>query len=135
MAAEEEEEGGGEVTIGGVRVHSRAQMKKEKVSDHVWGDCCPACRPFWSYPPSLLTIFPLVSSEAEELGSRELDIGSKKIFIDLRLNDQGKFVRIVEASTCPSPSSSFPFSPPLPASFQHMFQFCDRIASCVMLGC
>lgn len=42
--------------------------------------------------------FVLFSSEAEELGSRELDIGNKKIYIDLRLNDQGKFVRIVEVS-------------------------------------
>ena len=46
----------------------------------------------------LLNAFVLFSSEAEELGSRELDIGSKKIYIDLRLNDQGKFVRIVEVS-------------------------------------
>lgn len=33
------------------------------------------------------------------MGSRELDIGNKKIYIDLRLNDQGKFVRIVEAGS------------------------------------
>ena len=53
-------------------------------------------------PPQPVYFQTLFTSEAEELGSRELDIGSKKIFIDLRLNDQGKFVRIVEVSSLPS---------------------------------
>lgn len=78
-------------------------------------------------PPLFVTFFPVVFPEAEELGSRELDIGSKKIFIDLRMNDQGKFVRIVEVSSHPSlPPSLFP----VPSSFQS----CDRTAFCVMLS-
>ena len=35
----------------------------------------------------------------EELGSKELKIGEKKYFIDIKVNDQGKFVKIVETQT------------------------------------
>ena len=118
MAAEEEEEGGGEVTTGGVRVQGRPQMKKGKVSCHVRADCCPAGPPFLLYPPSVKRFPLLVSSEAEELGTRELDIGNKKIYIDLRLNDQGKFVRIVEASLLPPPPL------PLLHAFIHLGDIC-----------
>lgn len=63
----------------------------------------------------LLNAVVLFLSEAEELGSRELDIGSKKIYIDLRLNDQGKFVRIVEVSRRRSFTSALlPRAPFLP---------------------
>ena len=98
MAAEEEEEGGGEVTLGGVQVQAQPRVKKEKVRDRVCEDCCPLVGHFGSTLPLLPMHFVLFPSEAEELGSRELDIGNKKIYIDLRLNDQGKFVRIVEVS-------------------------------------
>ena len=53
MVAEEEEEGGGEVTLGGVQVQAQPKVKKEKVRHRVCEDCCSAGRPFWQYPPSL----------------------------------------------------------------------------------
>ena len=34
--------------------------------------------------------------ESEELGTRELDLGEKKYYIDIKANDQGKFIKIVE---------------------------------------
>lgn len=35
-------------------------------------------------------------AEAEELGSREVEIESKKFLIEIKANDQGKFVKILE---------------------------------------
>lgn len=51
MAAEEEEEGGGEVFIGGVQVQAQPKVKKEKVCDRVREDCC--CRSAILAVPSL----------------------------------------------------------------------------------
>ena len=33
---------------------------------------------------------------AEELGSKELEIESKKFLVEVKVNDQGKFVKILE---------------------------------------
>lgn len=40
-------------------------------------------------------------TEAEELGSREVEIESKKFLIEIKANDQGKFVKILEVG-CPT---------------------------------
>ena len=42
--------------------------------------------------PGLLTN----PAEAEELGSREVEIESKKFLIEVKANDQGRFVKILE---------------------------------------
>ena len=44
-------------------------------------------------PPSCIVC---VSAEAEEIASEELDLEGKKILIDLKSNDQGKFMKIIE---------------------------------------
>ena len=36
------------------------------------------------------------TTEAEELGSREVEIESKKFVIEVKANDQGRFVKIME---------------------------------------
>ena len=35
-------------------------------------------------------------TEAEELGSKELEIESKKFLVEVKSNEQGKFVKILE---------------------------------------
>ena len=45
----------------------------------------------------MFTHFP---TETEELGSRELEIESKKFLIEIKANDQGKFVKILEVREC-----------------------------------
>lgn len=35
-------------------------------------------------------------TEAEELGSREVEIEAKRFLIEIKANDQGKFVKILE---------------------------------------
>ena len=45
----------------------------------------------------MFTHFP---TETEELGSRELEIESKKFLIEIKANDQGKFVKILEVGEC-----------------------------------
>lgn len=36
------------------------------------------------------------TTEAEELGSKELELGEKLITIEIKSNEQGKFVKILE---------------------------------------
>lgn len=45
-----------------------------------------------------LSVFlsPLFFSEVEELGSKELELGDKSIIIEIKANEQGKFVKILE---------------------------------------
>ena len=40
----------------------------------------------------------MTPTEAEELGSREVEIETKKFVIEVKSNDQGRFVKIVEVS-------------------------------------
>jgi hypothetical protein len=42
---------------------------------------------------------PKVQQESEELGTRELDLGDKKYYIDIKANEQGKFIKIVETQS------------------------------------
>ena len=37
-----------------------------------------------------------LSAEVEELGSKELELGDKTITIEIKANEQGKFVKILE---------------------------------------
>ena len=42
-------------------------------------------------------VFPLsLSAEVEELGNKELELGDKTIIIEIKANEQGKFVKILE---------------------------------------
>ena len=55
-------------------------------------------------PPPPLFLFspplsPLSFSEVEELGSKELELGDKSIIIEIKANEQGKFVKILEVCT------------------------------------
>lgn len=45
-------------------------------------------------------------AEAEELGSKEVEIESKKFLIEVKANDQGKFVKILEVRYTPWATSS-----------------------------
>lgn len=42
-------------------------------------------------------------AEAEELGSKELELEDKKILIEVKMNDQGKFVKIIEVRVTTTP--------------------------------
>ena len=37
-----------------------------------------------------------LSAEVEELGNKELELGDKTIIIEIKANEQGKFVKILE---------------------------------------
>ena len=45
---------------------------------------------------SFSLLSPLSFSEVEELGSKELELGDKSIIIEIKANEQGKFVKILE---------------------------------------
>lgn len=51
------------------------------------------------HTPSTLTLATLYIAEAEELKSAELKLEEKTITIELKENDQGKFVKIIETQT------------------------------------
>ena len=66
----------------------------------VYGACTKLCSPL----PTPLFLFspplsPLSFSEVEELGSKELELGDKSIIIEIKANEQGKFVKILEVCT------------------------------------
>ena len=58
---------------------------------------CLLCTP--SLPCITPTLFLLTSTEAEELGSREIEIENKVFVIEVKANDQGHFVKILEVRT------------------------------------
>lgn len=47
-------------------------------------------------PCSLILVCVVLLAEAEELGSREIEIESKTFIIEVKSNDQGRFVKILE---------------------------------------
>ena len=54
---------------------------------------CPSTHPITC---SLILVCLVLFAEAEELGSREIEIESKTFIIEVKSNDQGRFVKILE---------------------------------------